>query len=67
MKSFINKLLGRTNNVQPISDLTPRGIRSTIKTPNHGSNDDFNNTWKHIYLQTRNYDKFVEEYNIKNK
>jgi hypothetical protein len=67
MKSIINKLLGRTNNVQPISDLTPRGIRSTIKSKNHGSVEDYNNTWRHIVSQNRNFDLFEKEHGIKLK
>lgn len=67
MKNFINKLLGKTNNVQPISDLTPRGIRSTIKSETHGTNEDYNSTWRHILSQNRNFELFEKEYNIKLK
>lgn len=67
MKSFINKVLGRTKNAKPISDLTPRGIRSTIKSETHGSIDDYNTTWRHIVSQNRNFDLFEKEHRIKLK
>lgn len=63
MKSIINKLLGRTNTTQRPNDLTPRGIRSTVKSETHGTNEDFNKTWFHIGSQLRNLDSFIEEYN----
>lgn len=66
MKSLINKLFGNSKNVEGKSDLTPTKIR-TIKSETHGTHEDFNNTWKHIYLQTRNYDKFEKDYGIKIK
>lgn len=67
MKSIINKLLGKTDNLQKPNDLTPRGIRSTIKSETHGSFDDFNNTWVHMLSQRRNIDLIEKEFNIKIK
>lgn len=68
MKTIINKLLARTtNNVQQISDLTPRGIRSTIKSETHGTTEDYNSTWRHIVSQSRNFELFEKEFNIKLK
>lgn len=69
MKTLINKLFGRTTkNVQPIiSDLTPRGIRSTIKSESHGTTEDYNSTWRHIVSQSRNFELFEKEFNIKLK
>lgn len=65
MKSIINKLFkSNTNNV---SDLTPRGIRSTIKSETHGTTEDYNSTWRHIVSQNRNFDLFEKEYGIKLK
>lgn len=37
------------------NDLKPTGIRSTIKSDDHGKVSDFNETWKHIYSQMRNF------------
>lgn len=60
MKSFINKIFNKNKN--KVSDLTPRGIRSTIKSKDHGTVEDFNNSWRHIGSQLRNVERFIEEY-----
>ena len=51
------KNLFKTNRRKKESDLTPRGIKSTIKSDNHGSSDDYNKTWLHTYSHIRNFDK----------
>jgi hypothetical protein len=55
------------NDPNPQTDLTPRGIRSTVKSDNHGTTEDFNNTWIHIISQRRNLELYEKEFNIKIK
>lgn len=57
-KFFKKKEIIRTN------DLIPRGIKSSVKSSEYGTINDYNNSWKHIHSQIRNFDKFKEEYNI---
>jgi hypothetical protein len=42
------------------NDLKPTGVRSTIKSDSHGEVNDFNETWKHIYSQMRNFNLLKE-------
>ena len=69
MKNLINNLskLFIKPNKEQINDLTPKGIKSTIKSKNHGTPDDFNKTWIHIVSQTRNIQLLEKEHNIKIK
>jgi hypothetical protein len=41
-------------NVNIDSDLTPKGVSKSIYPENYGSAEQFNETWHHIYSQTRN-------------
>jgi len=43
-------------------DLKPKGIRSTYKSSTHGTVEDFNETWKYIHSQFRNFDLYKKEY-----
>jgi hypothetical protein len=36
------------------NDLTPKGVSKSIYPEKHGSIDQFNEAWHHIYSQTRN-------------
>lgn len=38
------------------NDLRPRGVATTIKAPNHGTAEHFNDAFHKIYSQTRNLD-----------
>ena len=43
--------------IQKTGDLMPKGIKSTIKSDNHGNPNDYNITWKHIYTQRKTLNK----------
>lgn len=53
---LLNKLKNILNKQSDtmLSDITPKGIKSTIKSKTHGSSEDFNKTWEHIINQRRN-------------
>jgi hypothetical protein len=44
---FKKKEIIRTN------DLIPTGIKSTIKNPEHGTINHYNQSWKHIHSQIK--------------
>jgi hypothetical protein len=58
---FKSKEIIRTN------DLKPTGIRSTVKSINHGNMNDFNETWIYVHSNIRNYNQFEKDYGIKIK
>lgn len=65
MKTLLKKLCNfnnSNNNINRTNDLIPKGIKSTIKSNNHGSSDDYNESWKHIYSQRRNLALAEKEY-----
>jgi hypothetical protein len=62
MNNLLNTIKSFFKKKEEYSDLTPRGIRSTIKSPTHGTNEDFNNSFRHIGSQLRNIDGFIKEY-----
>lgn len=61
MKQLISKLFKKKEIVRT-NDLIPRGIKSTVKSSEYGTVNDFNESWKHIHSQIRNFDKFKKEY-----
>jgi hypothetical protein len=63
MKNYLSKLFNKREIIRT-NDLIPRGIKSTIKNSEHGGINDFNQSWKHIHSQIRNFNKFKEDYNI---
>ena len=65
MKTLLKKICNfnnSNNNINRTNDLIPKGIKSTIKSNNHGSSDDYNESWKHIYSQRRNLPLAEKEY-----
>lgn len=66
MKEFIKNLFKKEEIINS-DDLKPRGIKSTIKSDNHGTNEHYNSTWIDILSQRRNFEKFEKEYGIKIK
>lgn len=65
MKALLKKLCifnNSNNNINRTNDLISKGIKSTIKSNNHGTSDDYNETWKHIYSQRRNLALAEKEY-----
>lgn len=57
MKTLLKKICNfnnSNNNINRTNDLIQKGIKSTIKSNNHGNSNDYNETWKHIYSQRRN-------------
>lgn len=65
MKTLLKKICNfnnSNNNINRTNDLIPKGIKSTIKSNNHGSSDDYNESWKHIYSQRRNLALAEKEY-----
>jgi hypothetical protein len=65
MKNLLNTLFKKEFS-RPL-DLTPTGIKSTIKSETHGTIEDYNETWKHINSQLRNFHKYELDYNMKIK
>jgi predicted phage-related endonuclease len=63
MKNYISKLFNKREIIRT-NDLIPTGIKSTVKSSEHGTINDYNQSWKYIHSQIRNFDKFKEEYNI---
>jgi len=63
MKQLISKLFKKKEIIRT-NDLIPRGIKSTVKSPDHGNINDYNQSWKHLYSQIRNFDKYKEDYNV---
>jgi hypothetical protein len=61
MISILNKIFKPKPTVRT-GDLIPKGIKTSIKSTNHGSSEDFNETWKHIYSQRRNIPLIEKEY-----
>ncbi len=66
MKNLFKKLF-KSKEIIRTNDLKPTGIRSTIKSDNHGDMNDFNEAWKHTYSHIRNFNEFEKDYGIKIK